>query len=255
MEKEDINPKLEGANIIDCIPQVGECPNNCLECFYNKRVKAKGPLTPALTPYYYNSEGFFRTKDKPLIPSLADVGEKIVRVNSGHDSNIQKDLVLKTTEQYVKKFYCTSLPYFDFPGPVVFTCNGRDTDKSFLCVTDNLWNLMMVRFRTDMWNQELLDAAILYYTYENQIPFTITFMRYSDIENIPLSYRDHYEIRISILNEYYCLKKECQKEIVSRYSCFSNFVAMCGTFESPLCRNCGRCERCYDRIMKNESSY
>ena len=28
------NPKLVGSNIIDCIPQTGECPLKCTECFY-----------------------------------------------------------------------------------------------------------------------------------------------------------------------------------------------------------------------------
>jgi len=99
------NPKLKGTNIIDCIPQVGECKHQCPECFYN-------------------GGRFFRTLDEPWMPSLEEVGDKIVRVNSGNDSNSQKELVLEKTEQYRLKFFNTSVPNFDFPDPVVFTCNG-----------------------------------------------------------------------------------------------------------------------------------
>jgi hypothetical protein len=224
------NPKLEGSNIIDCIPQIGKCPINCSEC-------------------YYNAEGFFTDKTKPLIPSLEEVGDKIVRVNSGHDSNIQKDLVLRATAQYKKKFYNTSLPMFDFPGPVVFTCNGRNTDLSFLCVTEGLWNVMMVRFRTNLWNLELLDDAVAYYAYERNIPVTITFMRYSKCESIPHEFRHEYELRIHVFNQYYCLKKEAQQDIVDIYKTPTNMISMCGTLESSFCKDCGRCEWAYNRFM------
>src|SRR4030043_2218245 len=117
------NPKLLGSSIVDCIPQVGNCPNNCPDC-------------------YFNAPGFFRTKDEPLIPTLEEVADKIVRVNSGHDSNLQKDLVLEVTKQYPKKFYNTSIPNFDFPAPVVFTCNpGIYTDCAMMVVVKNLDNL------------------------------------------------------------------------------------------------------------------
>ena len=104
---EPTNPKLVGSKLIDCIPQTGLCPNACPECFYN-------------------GGRFYRTLDEPLLPSLEQADGRIVRVNSGHDSNLSRDIVLAATADYEHKFYNTSLPEFGFPAPVVFTCNGRE---------------------------------------------------------------------------------------------------------------------------------
>ena len=224
------NPKLAGSGLIDCIPQTGRCPNNCLEC-------------------YYNGGGFFTDKKTPLVPTLEEVGDKIVRINSGHDSNIQKELVLKVTSKYPKKFYNTSLPNFDFPGPVVFTCNGRDTDYSALMVIRDLENLMHVRFRTNTWNLDLLGEVISFYVYRHNVPVTITFMRYTDPTNIPVGHMKYYDFRRSILNMYYCLCKEKQVEILEKYGLENKMVGVCGTVESSRCRDCRRCEWAYERIV------
>ena len=119
------NPKLEGSGIIEAIPQTGECPIGCDECFYN-------------------GKRFYRSLDTPLLPSLQEAQGNIVRVNSGHDSNVQRGLVIKSTEQYLDKFYNTSIANFDFPGPVVFTANGRKP----ILAKRGLDNLMFVRART-----------------------------------------------------------------------------------------------------------
>jgi len=231
------NPKLEGSGIIECIPQIGNCPNECLEC-------------------YYNGGGFFTNKKAPLIPTLEEASDKIVRVNSGHDSNLQKELVLKTTEKYPKKFYNTSIPNFEFPAPVVFTCNGRDTDFSAMMVVKDLKNVMMVRFRANLWNFDLLDEVVSFYTRQHGVPVTITFMRYTDLANIPPKYRSYYEMRKSILNFYYSLSSEERSRIVEKYpepmEEDSNFskrqVGMCGTLESSYCKDCLRCIWAYDRL-------
>lgn len=229
------NPKLEGSMLVDCIPQVGNCPNECLEC-------------------YYNGGGFFTDKKTPLVPTLEEVGNKIVRVNSGHDSNLQKELVLRITEKYTNKFYNTSIPNFDFPAPVVFTCNGRDTDFSAMMVVRELKNLMEVRFRTNLWNLDLLDEVVSFYA-GHGVPVTITFMRYTDLSNIPVKYRNHYEMRKSILNVYYHLSREKQREVVEKYpgpnegEFSQRMVGMCGTPDSSYCRDCHRCIFCYNKIV------
>ena len=224
------NPKIEGSNIIDCIPQIGDCPIKCQEC-------------------YYNSPTFYRINTTPLIPTLEEVGDKIVRVNSGHDSNINKPFVLEVTKQYSKKFYNTSLPGFDFPSPVVFTCNGKYTDTGVLIVIKNLHNLMYVRFRTNTWNIDLLEYAIKYYALENKIPITLTFMRYKDEKNIPIAHLDNYEYKKHILNSYFEIKQAVKQKIWYKYSYLMPLVGMCGTLTSNYCKDCRRCEWAYAQSM------
>ena len=64
------NPKQVGTILHDCVPQKGPCPNNCNQCYYNE---------------------CFYAGHEPLIPEPRDVVGGIVRMNSGHDSNIEKD--------------------------------------------------------------------------------------------------------------------------------------------------------------------
>jgi len=261
----DENPKLAGTILIDAIPQTGLCPNNCLECFYNS--------------------GFFRPLDAPLLPSLKEVGEKIVRVNTGHDSNIQKDLVLKKTKKYKKKFYNTSMPNFDFPGPVVFTCNGRYTNEALLIADEEkLDNLMMVRFRSHPGNTNLLLKCVNYYAVKNAVPVTITFMRYKDKNNIAPDKLHMYKIKRSILNDYWILRDEHKRAILkearrffatkehtisvsptvisettkeklviavlaSRKDSFM-MINTCGTIgSSSLCKYCMRCAEMYNKFV------
>lgn len=220
------NPKLAGSNLIDCIPQTGLCPNNCAEC-------------------YYNSDGFYRTKDSPLIPILEEARGKIVRVNSGHDSNIQKDLVLRVTAQYPHKFYNTSIPNFDFPAPVVFTCNPKDNKWIRPKSVDNL---MMVRFRVSTWNVNICDEAVSFFTSKG-IPFVLTFMRYRNIENV--RHPQHYERRKNILNIYCQIKPQFKAEIEARYA-DNPLVVTCGG-KTGYCRDCGNCEKFY--WLKRKSYY
>jgi len=218
-ENENKNPKMKGTNIIDCIPQVGECPLRCDEC-------------------YYNSGRFYRTLDEPLIPTLEEAKGKIVRINSGHDSNIQRDLVIRATKCYEHKFYNTSLSNFDFPAPVVFTCNGRELHL----VKRGLDNLMFVRVRTSVFNMDEVLNATMYYLNHN-VPVVLTFMRYYDISKIPISYRKGFVFKKHILNSYYCHTEEMQLRVLERFKGLG--VCMCGTPVSSLCVDCRNCEFLY----------
>lgn len=217
------NPKLIGSDMIDCIPQTGKCPNGCLEC-------------------YYNSDGFYRTKSESLFPSYTT--EKLVRINSGHDSNIHRQYVIDSTLKYKNKYYNTALPNFDFPGPVAFTCNGRDTDYSAMMVTKKLDNLMTVNFRTNLWNLDLLYEVISYYAIKHHIPVTMVFMRYTNFNNIPEKYRLFYIYKKSILNEYYMLLPEKRDEVSANYA--HALVGTCGKSWSSFCRDCGRCVKNFE---------
>jgi hypothetical protein len=221
------NPKLKGTNIIDCIPQTGECPRQCPECFYN-------------------GGRFFRTLDEPWMPSVEEAESKIVRVNSGHDSNVDKDMVLKKTEQYLSKFYNTSVPNFNFQSPVVFTCNGGS--KGIVRLAEPTPNLMFVRVRTNSWDLESVDLAVEHYWNKYNVPVVLTFMRYYNGELIPEEAKNDYEWRKSILNEYFCIKQEAVLRIMSKYK--GTGVKMCGTPVSSVCADCGNCEHLYWQALR-----
>ena len=216
------NPKLKGSNIVDCIPQTGNCPLECAECFYN-------------------GGRFYRTLDKPLMPTLEQAYGKIVRVNSGHDSNINRELVIELTDKYKHKFYNTSVPNFKFPAPVVFTCNGR----KLILAKEELENLMFVRVRTSIFNLEEVDKAVDYYLVKHEIPVVLTFMRYYYSNKIPPEYRKYFEFKEHILNSYYCHTVETHLKILERYKGLG--VRMCGTPVSSFCVDCRNCELLYWR--------
>lgn len=218
------NPKLEGSNIIDCIPQTGRCPNNCVSCFYNK--------------------GFYRPLDTPLIPTKEEASGKIVRVNSGHDSNLQKELVLTTTKQYEHKFYNTSIPDFDFPAPVVFTSNPKD---KYAILTSETDNLMMVRIRVNSWDIKLYDMIVCWYA-EQDVPVVLTYMRYNNLEQIIEGERNKYVFKKNIINNYYSLREKYKIEIEQRYHEYP-LVFTCGV-PTGYCKDCGNCEHLYWRFYE-----
>lgn len=223
------NPKLENSNLIDCIPQTGECPLKCEECFYN-------------------GGRFYRTLNKPLIPSLGEAKNKIVRVNSGHDSNIQRELVIEQTKKYSNKFYNTSLPNFDFPAPVVFTCNGRE----LLLIEEGLDNVMFVRVRTSIFQLEEVDIAVEHYLEKHKIPVVLTFMRYYNGSIIPKEYKNYFVFKKHILNSYWCHTVDAHLEILERYK--GKGVRMCGTPVSSYCCDCRNCELLYWEFFKRNKT-
>jgi len=227
----ETNPKLVGSNIIDCIPQTGECPLHCggkEECFYN-------------------GGKFYRSTDKPLFPKPSDTKGKIVRVNSGHDSNIDREyVILCTSALYPNRFYNTSIPNFNFPAPVVFTCNGR----KLILAEKGLENVMFVRIRTSLFNLKEVDKAIQFYLTEHKVPVVLTFMRYYKEESIPEEFRQFYEFKKHVLNSYYCLTREGHIQIMEKYK--GTGVRMCGTLTSSLCVDCRNCELLYwEHMAKN----
>lgn len=222
------NPKLQGSNIVDAIPQVGECPCKCPECFYN-------------------GGRFYRTTSEPLLPTLEEAQGKIVRVNSGMDSNIDRPLVIASTMVYPDKFYNTSLPNFNFPAPVVFTCNGR----SLILAEKGLENVMFVRIRTSIFNLEEVDRAVQYYLINKKIPVVLTFMRYYCEESIPKEYRKFFEFKKHVLNSYYCHTLAAMLTILERYKGYG--VRMCGTPTSSLCVDCRNCELLYEEFLQKRT--
>jgi len=227
------NPKLEGSNLIDCIPVGGPCPNNCRPCYYN--------------------EGFYRDINEPLLPTLEDVGSKLVRVNSGGDSSVDFERVIKLTKQYPKRFYNTSLPHHiqDFPAPVVFTCNPKNTGW-FYAIT-NVSNLMYVRVRVCMNNYNTRELAVRYYT-GLRVPVVLTFLKFplhyavEFNEVYDMYYNDCYETKISITNTYKQLKPEYRDKILNEFR-YNPLVLQCGSSESPYCKDCNNCTNLYDKFV------
>lgn len=177
------------------------------------------------------------------MPTLEEAKDKIVRVNSGHDSNINRDFVIAQTAQYPRKFYNTSLPNFDFPAPVVFTCNGR----KLLLVEKGLENVMFVRVRTSMMNLAEVDDAVSFYLMERKIPVVLTFMRYYNESTIPEKFRKYFEFKKHVLNSYYCHTLEAHLQVLQHFK--GTGVRMCGTLTSSLCVDCGNCELLYYRFF------
>jgi hypothetical protein len=228
------NPKLlKGTKILDCIPQKGKCPigknHDCsIDCYFQENWYVPG----------YQSN----------IPSKELAKGKIVRFNSGNDSNVQKELVLKIAKRFDDFFFNTSIPELGFPGPVVFTCNSEKTNERAVIVKAPL-NLMFVRFRTNTWNLDLAESVITAYE-KQKIPIVLTFMRYKNEERIPLQSRDNYEKKKNVTNPYFMLKRDVRQVIIDCFKEKYSNVHQCGTYESSYCKDCNNCENFYYETLK-----
>lgn len=232
------NPKTKDSGIICCIPQTGTCPNNCPDCFFQNGRSYLEPLS----------------KNLPNMPSLKQVGHRVVRVNDGNDSNYARKKVVERTQYFQNKFYNTSDPVRmeDFPGPVVLTLNPtKYTDSYFYKLDPIPKNLMFVRFRTNMWNLDILDEAVEHYTHR-QVPVVLTFMAYYT-EKVTLKYRAHYTFRQRTLNSYYAITTKAWESVMEKYK-YNHFVYSCGKTEGEKgitsCSRCGNCLREYFNTME-----
>jgi len=225
----DENPKLVGSNIIDCIPQVGECPHKCSECFYN-------------------GGRFYRDINIPQIPHYLEVMSRIVRMNSGNDSNNDRELVLAAAKNYRDVFFNTSVPQFDFPGPVVFTANRQCPDNKVHLVDNPPPNLMFVRARVTPWNVVDVGSVIGHYWRKHRIPVVLTFMRFYNDELIPRDRKYDYEWKEHIINDYWVPKLEMVLRIMGHLK--GDGVRMCGTPYSSTCVDCRNCEFLYHECKR-----
>lgn len=247
------NPKQEGSNLWDCKPQIGPCPNNCNQCFYNR------------------PNAFYIPIARPIIPTREEVGSGIVRLNCGHDSNIQRDLVVQTAKCYDHFFFNTSIPQFVFPGPVVFTANPKEED--FLWMPEelgcSLHNIMFVRFRVSASNLDLIKTGVEKWAIEYHIPVVLTFMAYYDHEPSGVEHLGHadeghrlkdrsefgkiaYIWKKRHINSYYCATYAFQTFVLKKMKNIGGrLVTMCGTLDSTFCRDCRNCETYYWQTLKH----
>jgi hypothetical protein len=238
------NPKQADTPFFDCIPQIGPCPIGCNQCFYNRPGAYYVPI------------------DKPHVPTPQEVGDGIVRMNCGNDSNNQRNLVIETAMQYRRFFFNTSVPRFGFPGPVVLTANPREELEGSYAMPhwhgDDWYapadNLMFVRLRTSATNLRLVDQAVAAWT-AAKVPCVITFMAYyTDHPAIPLDVAAAvsgpcYEWKVRHINSYWCPTKNFMRWVMDRYR-DNRLVSMCSSFNSAYCRDCRNCEIHYLQTMK-----
>jgi len=224
------NPKVKGSGIIECIPQTGQCPNGCVDCFFNGGRSYLEPLSENL----------------PHIPTKEMAHGRVVRMNDGNDSNVQRELVERTAKQFEDVFFNTSNVHklSQYPGPVVLTLNPANmTDKSFWVIKIPPINLMFCRIRTNMWNlKTVVKHAIEHYTIRNKVPIVLTYMAYYT-QPIPKKYSYAYVWKKRTLNSYWCLKDECIQDIEDMFA-DNPLVHSCG-YKGHACTACGNCLREY----------
>lgn len=267
------NPKMIGSGVIDCRPQVGPCPIACNQCFFNR------------------PGAFYCDINQPQIPDIDAVGDQLVRMNSGGDSNIQRELVISTAQKYKRFFFNTSIPRFDFPGPVVFTANAKEEESAWdptryyprepegkRCIPDDqipfLHHLMFVRLRVSPTNLDWIEQAI--HNWRNTAPIVLTFMAYydqfppgtckairmvSEGDSSPCRWTTSkgpsksivaYTWKVRHINSYYCPTKEFMQHVMRwAKKIGGRQVTMCGTPDSYYCRDCRNCETHYIQTAKH----
>jgi hypothetical protein len=224
------NPKTKGSGIICCIPQTGECPQKCNDCFFQSGRSYLEPLDENL----------------PNIPTPEEARGRIVRMNDGNDSNVQRFLVEETAQKYDDYFFNTSIPkdLGGFSAPVVLTVNpAKMTDVSFHKLDQIPNNLMFVRVRVNTWNlDKVVEPVVSYYT-ACDVPVVLTYMAYY-LEGLSKKDKRFYEWRKRTLNSYWVLKPD-QQDIIESAFYENPLVYSCGYKKQFACKFDGNCIREY----------
>lgn len=231
MSKYIPNPKMRGSGLVACIPQTGTCPNRCEDCLFQSGRSYLEPLEENL----------------PNMPSIEEVGFRVVRVNDGNDSNADPEQVIEATRMYPLKFYNTAIPsdLENFDAPVVVTVNPhRMTDLCFYRISPISKNLMFVRVRVNTWNLKRVDEAVEYYS-SREVPVGLTFMAYFT-GVIPKGNEENYVYRKRTLNSYWAITTKAWEKVMERYR-YNKWVYSCGKIEgergTTACARCGNCIR------------
>lgn len=223
------NPKQEGSNVYDCKPQTGPCPIGCNQCFYNR------------------DGAFYVDIHEPHMPTVEEVGNGIMRVNSGHDSNIEREKVIDETEKYEKRFFNTSIPKFDFPAPVVWTANPKEEEP--VPEVDIPDNVMFIRLRVSSTNWKHIKYAIEAYC--DLVPIVLTFMAYYDKEP---ECATNYVWKKRHLNSYWCPTREFMKMTVNKakeIAIGGRNIVLCSDLDAYQCEDCRNCETYYYQTIKH----
>lgn len=229
------NAKLEGSNLVDYVPQndvmgLTLCPLGCPECYYNLAIREGTPWVLGCS----------------TAPTPGETASQIVRVNSGLDSNLWREMVAERTSDFLHKFYNTSLALFELPGPIVLTANPGWRKYQY-CTPRPWWGwqkLMFVRFLVpDISAETKITIRRESEPYlEHDIFITLTFMRYRKKPERPTGFIeakrfDHSWWSVS-LNE--------QQRLYNGVKPEGGSMGVCGGLvESQKCVDCGICEYRY----------
>ncbi len=229
-----LNPKQRGSNLVDCKPQLGLCSVGCNQCFYNRPGASFVPIKEQLIP--------------PVERTKRGV---IVRMNSVHDSNIAKELVLTVAKKYDRVFFNTAIADFDFPGPVVYTANREEEQMPDMRFLKNLYidNLMFIRLRVSSSNLNLISSTVKIISEYTNIPIVLTFMYYYTEKppeyctETPSPVPCCYIWKKSHTNENWCATKMLKRYVLKRMKKIAgDQVTICGTLDSNYCKDCRVCE-------------
>ena len=166
--------------------------------------------------------------DQPHFPTPEEVGDGIVRINCGNDSNNQREHVIAATAQYPPSFFNTSDPRFDFPGPVVLTANPKE-EKSRLGhaelavrqLDSPAANLMFVRLRVVQHQSAIGGPGRSRWT-AYQVPWCLPSWPTTMHEpQVPADLRLRgpcYEWRVRHINSYWCPTPAFIRWVMCHYS-------------------------------------
>lgn len=230
------NPKTKGSGIVCCIPQRGECPIKCPDCFFQSGRSYLEPLKENL----------------PNIP-IELAPHQILRVNDGNDSNVDRVRVIQATNKFAGRRFFNTSRLKPFHEPWVLTVNpGNQTDTWYAQADSEYFNmnssLMFVRFRVNTWNLELADSCVRHYAGKLQIPVVLTFMAYFQ-ESVKEGHEENYEYRKRTLNSYWVIKFDVWKKVMARYG-DNPLVHSCSGPNNFACKNCGTCLREFYRVKE-----
>jgi hypothetical protein len=185
-----------------------------------------------------------------------DVAGRVVRVNDGNDSNVQRDVVVSVARVFPMRFYNTAIPkdIGGFDAPVVLTVNpGQFTEVDFVRLYKPPPNLMFVRVRTNTWNLGLVKQAVEWYS-RLETAVVLTFMAYF-VDEVPESCKADYVFRKRTTNAYWAITTEAWERVMAPYR-RNRWVHSCGKVEGEAgigpagCRTCGNCLREYFAAME-----
>jgi len=170
-----------------------------------------------------------------------------VRMNCGHDSNIERERVIDEAKKYENIFFNTSIPKFDFPGPVVWTANPKEEEPVLQGSLPP--NVMFTRLRVSATNLHHINDACQYYADEQGAPIVLTFMAYYDGDPPD---KENYVWKKRHINSYWCPTPEFMRRVLMEMKRVGGrLVTMCGTPTSNWCRDCRNCETYYWQTVKH----